>query len=217
MTGYGQNSKRNQQTQNLIQQRLIDSSQAHFTGTLMAHPSLQLDIYSDSQKSCLAKFFIKLLVLLFIFCTKSSSGYRPATNDEWADELKGFMKNYGFPCIAAWDGFHVYLSTHLKQYFSLKKKYTVTNLGLISYNKRSLYAAVGAPGSTHDSRLLKNCSLYKKILAGDAIPQNKDFGGSSTAIYYVTTCKTLVGSTAIYYVTTRLWWEFHSDILRNYL
>ena len=86
------------------------------------------------------------------------------TDDEWADELKGFMKNYGFPCIAAWDGFHVYLSTRLKQYFSFKKRYTVTNMGLISYNKRFLYAAVGAPGSTHDSRLLKNCSLYKKIL-----------------------------------------------------
>ena len=71
------------------------------------------------------------------------------------------MNNYGFPCIAAWDGFHVYLSTRLKQYFSFKKRYTVTNMGLISYNKRYLYAAVGASGSTHDSRLLKNCSLYK--------------------------------------------------------
>ena len=44
--------------------------------TLMAHPSLHLDIYSKSQKSWLATFFTKLLVLLFIFCTKSSSGYR---------------------------------------------------------------------------------------------------------------------------------------------
>ena len=171
LTGLGRNSKRNQQTQNLIQQRLIDSSQAHFTGALMAHSSLQLDIYSESQKSWLAKFFIKLLVLLYIYYAKSSSGYRPATDDEWADELKGFMKYYGFPCIAAWDGFHVYLSTRLKQYFSFKKRYTVTNMGLISYNKRFLYAAVGAPGNTHDTRLLKNCSLYKKILTGDAIPQ----------------------------------------------
>ena len=70
------NSRRNQQTQNLIQQRSIDNSQAHFTGTLMAHPSSELDIYSESQKSWLGKFFIKLLVLLCIFCTKSSSGYR---------------------------------------------------------------------------------------------------------------------------------------------
>ena len=29
-------------------------------------------------------------------------------------------------------------------------------MGLVSYNKTFLYAAVGAPGSTHDWRLLKN-------------------------------------------------------------
>ena len=163
------NSKRNQQTQNLIHQRLIDISQAHFTGTLMAHPSLHLDIYSESQKSWLAKFFIAIIRAIIYFLYEEFVRL-PATDDESADELKGFMKNYGFPCIAAWDGFHVYISTRLKQYFSFKKRYTVTNMGLISYNKRFLYAAVGAPGSTHDSRLLKNCSLYKKILAGDAIP-----------------------------------------------
>ena len=110
----------------------------------------------------------------------------PATDDEWADELKGFMKNYGIPCIAAWGGFHVYLSTRLKQYFSFKKRYTVTNMRLISYNKRVLYATGCAPGSTHDSRLLKNCSLYKKILAGDAIPQKSVNLGNYGEIPYVT-------------------------------
>ena len=29
-------------------------------------------------------------------------------------------------------------------------------MGLVSYNKRILYAAVGVPCSKHDSRLLKN-------------------------------------------------------------
>ena len=78
------------------------------------------------------------------------------------------------------------VSTHLKQYFSFKKRYTVTNMALISYNKRFLYAAVGAPGSTHDSRLLRNCSLYKKIIAGDAIPQKSVNLGNYGEIPYVT-------------------------------
>ena len=41
-----------------------------------------------------------------------------------------------------------------------KKSYSVSNKGVVSYNKSFLYAAVEAPGSTHDSRLLKNTRLY---------------------------------------------------------
>ena len=62
----------------------------------------------------------------------------------------------------------------------------MTNMGLISYNKRFLYVAVGAPGSTHDSRLLKNCSLYKNILVGDAVPQKSVNLGNYGEIPYVT-------------------------------
>ena len=37
-------------------------------------------------------------------------------------------------------------------------------MGLVSYNKRFLYAALGVPGSTHhDSRLLKNTRLYQQL------------------------------------------------------
>ena len=46
----------------------------------------------------------------------------------------------------------------------------MTNLGLIGYNKRFLYAAVGAPGSTHDARLLKDSSIYSDIINGNVIP-----------------------------------------------
>ena len=46
----------------------------------------------------------------------------------------------------------------------------MTNLGLIGYNKRFLYAAVGAPGSTHNSRLVKESSIYSDIINGNVIP-----------------------------------------------
>ena len=86
----------------------------------------------------------------------------PRTDDEW-EELRGFIENYGIPCVGAWDGFHVYVSTHLKNYFSFKKRYSVSNMGLVSYNKRFLDVTVGAPGSTHDSRFLKYTNVFKKI------------------------------------------------------
>ena len=98
------------------------------------------------------------------------------------------MENYDFLCAGAWDGFHVYISLKLKSYFSFKKRYTMTNLGLISYNKRFLYAAVGVLGSTHDARLFRHTSLYKAIISGRAIPDCQlklgDFGNVSFFYYW---------------------------------
>ena len=72
--------------------------------------------------------------------------------------------------MGAWNGFHnIYVCSKLKSYFSFKKRYTVSNVALIGYNKRILYAAVGAPGSIHDARMLKNTQSYQKILESDAI------------------------------------------------
>ena len=104
----------------------------------------------------------------------------PTTDEEWQNEIRGFLENYEFPCVGAWDGFHVYINSQLKNYFSFKKRYSMTNLGLIGYNKRFLYAAVGAPGSTHDARLLKESSIYSDFISGNVIPdcvvQLGDFG-----------------------------------------
>ena len=87
----------------------------------------------------------------------------PKSADEWKHELKNFLQDWEFPCVGAWDGFHVYVSTKLKSFYSFKKRYSVSSMGFIRSNKSFLWAAVGAPGSTHDSRLLKSCSLYNEI------------------------------------------------------
>ena len=77
----------------------------------------------------------------------------PKNQAEWETELKNFIENYEFPCVGAWNGFHnIYVCSKLKSYFSFKKRYTVSNV----YNKRILCAAVGAPGSIDDARMLKN-------------------------------------------------------------
>ena len=93
----------------------------------------------------------------------------PASDVEWETQLRGFIENYEFPCVGAWDGFHVYISSKLKSFYSFKKRYTMSSMGLIGYNKCFLYAAVGAPGSTHDARMLKSTEMYKNIVNGGVI------------------------------------------------
>ena len=43
-------------------------------------------------------------------------------------------------------------------------------MGLVSYNKRFLYAAVQATGSTYDSQLLKNTRLYQQLSEAEIFP-----------------------------------------------
>ena len=94
----------------------------------------------------------------------------PLTEEEWGLELRGFIENYEFPCVGAWDGFHVYVSSKLKQFYSFKKRYTMTNLALVGNNKKILCAAIGAPGSTHRARTLKSTRFYQDIIRGNVIP-----------------------------------------------
>jgi hypothetical protein len=96
--------------------------------------------------------------------------YLPKNDAEWKDELQKFLENWEFPCVGAWDGFHIFVTTKLKNFYSYKKRYTVTNMALIGHNKRFMFAAVGAPGSTHDSRLLKSCDIFSEIENGHILP-----------------------------------------------
>ena len=88
--------------------------------------------------------------------------------------------NYEFPCVCAWDGFRVYVISKLKSFYSFKKRCSMSNLGLVGYNKRFLHWGVGAPGSMHGSRMLRSTSLYEKIISGNIIPNKGitlgDFG-----------------------------------------
>ena len=97
----------------------------------------------------------------------------PKSADAWKQDLKNFLEDWEFPCVGAWDSFHVYVNTKLKNFYSFKKRYSVSSMGFIGSNKRFLWAVVGMPGSTHDSRLLKSCSLYNEI-------QNKQVFSNAT-------------------------------------
>ena len=94
----------------------------------------------------------------------------PTGEEEWKQEAVGFIENSGFPCIAAWDGFHVYATTKLKNFYSFKKRYSISNMGLVSYNKRFLDVTVNAPGRTHDARLLRSTKVFNDIVDRRVIP-----------------------------------------------
>ena len=104
----------------------------------------------------------------------------PKTDEEWGSEVKGFIENYEFPCVGAWDGFHVYVSSKLKSFYSLKKRYSMSNFRLAGFNKRFSYYGVGAPRSTHDCRMLRSTSLYETSISRNIIPDKGitlgDFG-----------------------------------------
>ena len=90
----------------------------------------------------------------------------PSNEDEWKAELNGFLEDWGFPCIGAFDGFHVYISSNLKNFYNFKKRYSVTNMGFVGANKRFLWAGVCGHGSVHNSTLLQSSPIFTDIESG---------------------------------------------------
>ena len=62
----------------------------------------------------------------------------PSTEQEWINEIKGFIENYEFPCIGDRGGFHVYVCSKLKNHYNFKARYLISNVGLVGYDKCSL-------------------------------------------------------------------------------
>ena len=60
----------------------------------------------------------------------------PSTEQKWLTrKLMNSIKNYEFSCIGAWDGFHVYVCSKLKNRYNFKHRYSISNMGLVGYNK----------------------------------------------------------------------------------
>ena len=60
-------------------------------------------------------------------------------------------------------------------------------MGLAGYDKRFLNLTAGAPGSTHDPRLLCNTDLFKQIFNGQSFPgKTVDLGDEYGKISLVT-------------------------------
>ena len=126
------------------------------------------DLFGVSQ-SLPTEYFNKV-VKVMVRCLYGKFVKTLQTEEEWVNQCKSFMENYDFSCVGAWDGFHVHGSTHLKNNFSFKCKYTITSMGLIGHNKRFLYLTTGVPGSIHNARLQRHSTLFQEIGRGNIIP-----------------------------------------------
>lgn len=93
--------------------------------------------------------------------------YLPRNLQEWSQELEHFLANWEFPCVGAWDGFHVYVSTKLKNFYSYKKRYSVTNMGFTTSVLCGLQWVLQDPDMT---RLLRSCGIYSEIESGHVLP-----------------------------------------------
>lgn len=159
------------QPTNMVPNPIEDHRQLALTLYRMAHGcsfTVLKDVFGVSQSLATATF--NKVIRVLVYCLYDEFVGLPSSEDEWVNECKSFIENYEFPCIGAWDGFHVHVASHLKNYFSFKNKYTVTSMGLVGYNKRFLHLTTGAPGSTHDARLLRHTSLFRDITNGAGIP-----------------------------------------------
>ena len=67
----------------------------------------------------------------------------PANKYEWMNEIKGFIKNYEFPWRLGW--LSCIISSKMKIFYNFKHRNSVSNMGLVGYNKRFSDLAVGAP------------------------------------------------------------------------
>ena len=108
------------------------------------------DLFGIATSTACKTFNEVIRVIVLIFYDQYVT--LPSTEEKWKNELKAFLKDWGFPCVAAWDGFHVYICSNLKNFYSFKKRYSVINMGLIAANKRFFWAGVGAPGSSMTPR-----------------------------------------------------------------
>ena len=79
--------------------------------------------------------------------------------------------------FAAIDGSHLPIkcpsgvSEAMKQYHNFKKFYSVVLLALVDAKYRFIWAALGAPGNTHDSTCFQSTSLWENITNNRVLPQ----------------------------------------------
>ena len=89
-------------------------------------------------------------VLKGLVSTLFNQFVRLKENDEdWTTECKGFIENYKFLCVAAWEGFPVNVLTKLKKTIVVLRIVIQlrTSLALVGQNKRFLHLTTGTTGT----------------------------------------------------------------------
>ena len=67
----------------------------------------------------------------------------------------------------------------MKQYHNFKNFYSVVLLVLVDAKYRFMWAALGAPGNTHDSTYFQSTHLFHEINEGNVLPEKFQFIGNT--------------------------------------
>ncbi|XP_066911979.1 uncharacterized protein [Clytia hemisphaerica] len=93
----------------------------------------------------------------------------PGSTEETAEAIVKFKNDYRSKIpqvVGAVDWTHIHIQTPFidekADYYSRKQKYTVGLQGLVGANLMFLDAASGFPGSSHDSRNMRNTTLFRR-------------------------------------------------------
>ena len=67
----------------------------------------------------------------------------------------------------------------MKQYHNFKNFYSAILLALVDTKYQFIWAALGAPGNTHDSTYFQSTYLFHKINKGNVLPEKFKFIGNT--------------------------------------
>ena len=67
----------------------------------------------------------------------------------------------------------------MKQYHKFKNFYSVVLLALVDAKYRFLWAALGAPGNTHDSTYFQSTHLFHQVNEENVLPEKFQFTGNT--------------------------------------
>ena len=99
----------------------------------------------------------------------------PKTQEEIQNAINSFEEFSEIPQVmGAVDGSHISIlapSDNKEDYFNRKHDYSVNLMGILDHRMMFLYAAVGFPGSIHDSRAFQLTDVHHDIENGDLLSQ----------------------------------------------
>ena len=117
-------------------------------------------------------------VIIHLFWEEYVMNYFPKNTEEFRQCMINMETEWQFRfAFSAIDGSHLPIKCpnggpeSMKQYHNFKNFYSVVLFALVDAKYRFIWAAIGAPGNTHDSMYFQSTSLYKEIIQGKVLPK----------------------------------------------
>ena len=131
--------------------------------------------YAESTISLIIKEVCQ--VIIHLFWEECVTKYFPKSTEEFRQCMIDMETEWQFRfAFSAIDGSHLPIRCppggleSMKQYHNFKNFYSVVLLALVDAKYRFIWAALGAPGNTHDSAYFQS-TFYSEIMQGKVLPK----------------------------------------------